>query len=249
MEGSVFILTKSGSPVKLPLVVLSLIPAAGLDEFSQRHRDSFHEVLLRAYSEKKRLENERIKMLQELEDYTIGFQRTAHETAWKIRSEEETLMLQSGKTLEEISRDRDQWAQKWERDRKELRKKLDTSREAGEKERAAVAMQCVDREQIPLIVLGDVIETNLFAALPSSVVTTYSDEEGKFSIALPAAGNFILVAKAQRQVGQRKEYYHWLIKVDRDKLNARLSLSNHNLLLTKNSQSVSDIVPFSRMQN
>jgi hypothetical protein len=68
-----------------------------------------------------------------------------------------------------------------------------------------------------------------FRNLPQSIVSTQTDSDGKFTIEVPAQGEFALAARSQRSVGSSVENYFWLVKVSPDQHAKKLMLSNGNL--------------------
>jgi hypothetical protein len=53
-----------------------------------------------------------------------------------------------------------------------------------------------------------------FEGFPSPVAITKTDPEGKFVLAVPETGTWVLKAKASRSAGDTTEYYSWLVKVE-----------------------------------
>lgn len=69
-----------------------------------------------------------------------------------------------------------------------------------------------------------------FESLPAFVRKTKTDADGKFHIVVPGGGSFVLAAHASRQVGDTKEFYFWLLKIDpAADANQTIRLSNDNL--------------------
>lgn len=71
----------------------------------------------------------------------------------------------------------------------------------------------------------------ILSALPTPIVVSKSDAEGKFSFSLPR-GKYVITANASRKVVDTSENYHWLVQVN-DSTSSNLMLSNDNLLETK----------------
>jgi hypothetical protein len=78
-----------------------------------------------------------------------------------------------------------------------------------------------------------------FDGLPEPLVTTQTDSDGKFTIEMPAKGNFVIAAHADRTIGNSTERYYWLIKVSLDGAAKKaITLSNNNLSSEGSSDSL-----------
>lgn len=69
----------------------------------------------------------------------------------------------------------------------------------------------------------------LMADLPKDAVSSQTNADGKFSFELPRT-KYVLLAKANRQVGGKEESYYWMEGVDISSEDANTILSNNNLL-------------------
>jgi len=68
-----------------------------------------------------------------------------------------------------------------------------------------------------------------FDSLPKPARSAKTDSDGKFEIRIPRSGPYFAVASASRLVGGSTEKYYWLVKVDPHR-EARIMLSNDNLI-------------------
>ena len=69
-----------------------------------------------------------------------------------------------------------------------------------------------------------------FSDFPKPLVTSQTNADGRFTIEIPAKGEFVVAANAKRSVGDSTERYFWLIKVSLDgDAKKAIMLSNNNL--------------------
>ncbi len=67
------------------------------------------------------------------------------------------------------------------------------------------------------------------AALPRPMATTTTDSDGKFKLALPSSGKYIIFSTASRAAGSTTEAYLWIVPIDATGGEQSLSLSSNNL--------------------
>lgn len=80
-----------------------------------------------------------------------------------------------------------------------------------------------------------------FDGLPHSLLMVRTNADGKFSIPLPIVGDFIITARAEREVGKESEKYYWVVPVSLNgNAKSAIMLSNHNLLT---DESLKNLVP------
>ena len=78
-----------------------------------------------------------------------------------------------------------------------------------------------------------------FDGLPEPLATTQTNSDGKFTIEIPAKGNFVIAARADHTIGNSTEHYYWLIKVSLDGAAKKaIMLSNNNLSSEGSSDSL-----------
>ena len=78
-----------------------------------------------------------------------------------------------------------------------------------------------------------------FEKLPTGVAKAVTDSEGKFTLKLPDRKKYALAAKGERQIGDSKEEYCWLVWANLDgEASKTVMLSNHNLMTTQSSESL-----------
>ena len=77
----------------------------------------------------------------------------------------------------------------------------------------------------------------LFEGLPSPVVTSKTDADGKFLLSIPA-GRYVIAARSNRKVFNSTENYYWLVVLNTASPNHSLMLSNDNLFETKCNECV-----------
>lgn len=78
-----------------------------------------------------------------------------------------------------------------------------------------------------------------FDGLPLSHLSTKTDADGRFSMAVPDGVPFVLIAQASRQVFDQAEHYYWMIRSSETSgQGGRIFLSNDNLVTTPSEQSV-----------
>ena len=75
-----------------------------------------------------------------------------------------------------------------------------------------------------------------FSQLPAPIATTQTDAEGRFSLAVPKKGRFVLTARASRLVpGSETESYFWLVQLPRDSRDGAPVLLSNTTLTTARS--------------
>lgn len=70
-----------------------------------------------------------------------------------------------------------------------------------------------------------------FEKLPTPLVVSKTDADGRFSLSLPN-GKYVIAASTGRKVGASNETYYWLVKIDTTMKNQSLMLSNDNIFGT-----------------
>ena len=100
--------------------------------------------------------------------------------------------------------------------------------------------QALNKAAVALTKLNDAAGAErYFASLPTAVLTTTTDSDGKFTLKLPIKGRFAIAASATRKVaGNNDETYYWLIWVDSDGSPKHIMLSNNNLTDSGAAESV-----------
>jgi hypothetical protein len=75
--------------------------------------------------------------------------------------------------------------------------------------------------------------------VPDSKVSTRTNSDGKFTLAMPKAGRFALVAQATRKTLEGTEEYCWMVWVSLEgKDSKEIILGNHNLMSAGSKESV-----------
>ncbi len=69
-----------------------------------------------------------------------------------------------------------------------------------------------------------------FENLPKSDAVTTTDADGKFTLKIPKKGVYVLIAKAERLAGAKKEKYYWAIPISADGVTQTVMFSNNNLI-------------------
>jgi len=78
-----------------------------------------------------------------------------------------------------------------------------------------------------------------FADLPDPIAETKTDSDGKYSVTVPAPGQYALAAVAERTIGSSEEHYYWLISVTVKSGSATDgTLSNDNLASANSNESM-----------
>jgi hypothetical protein len=78
-----------------------------------------------------------------------------------------------------------------------------------------------------------------FHYLPKPLKTAETDADGNFQIEVPTGGNYVIGASSRRVLGEKLEYYYWLVPIGPSaKTEARLLLSNNNLSSGTDSDSL-----------
>lgn len=78
-----------------------------------------------------------------------------------------------------------------------------------------------------------------FADLPPAVKVAKSNADGRFQMQVPAEGRYALLARAQRQVGDKAEKYFWALKLNTSGRNRiSIMLSNDNMTSSKSPDSL-----------
>ena len=73
-----------------------------------------------------------------------------------------------------------------------------------------------------------------FGSMPNAIVPPVSvgqtDADGKFRIQIPGAGEYFVKARTQRSIGEKVEYYRWIVPITISRTGVTsLDLSNQNL--------------------
>lgn len=80
-----------------------------------------------------------------------------------------------------------------------------------------------------------------YAALPAPIAANPTNADGKFSIKLPKADKYVLVAHGSRKVFDKTEDYYWFVRFDASNgENKALTLSNNN---STDSNSTDSLLP------
>lgn len=77
-----------------------------------------------------------------------------------------------------------------------------------------------------------------FAELPTPVIHTDTDSDGKYSIMLERGKRYAIVAKSERKIGDSDEEYNWMVWVRAIEEKQRLTLSNNNLMKSQHPDNV-----------
>jgi hypothetical protein len=78
--------------------------------------------------------------------------------------------------------------------------------------------------------------TLIFESLPPPILKTKTDADGNFALELPHGGSFAVGARSSRQVGEKKEYYDWMVKLE--PRTSKIMLSNDNMTSSTGTESV-----------
>jgi hypothetical protein len=208
LDGTAFIVTKSGENIKLGLVPIDCISMVDLAPYLVQKQATATieiaqlELLIKAADEK----------IQEIDgmnwegvNFDPSYAESRLQGIERWRTEQFERMLEGVRNGEQEATRRSNagWTEAWVK-WKELNAELE-SYDSGE---------------------------FYFASLPLPVLSAKTDADGKFQIQVPRSGSYALAASATRHVGDKVEKYYWLLQIDtHGESSQKVMLSNDNLYM------------------
>lgn len=231
LEGEVFIATRGGGNIKLGLVSVTLVPLdEALDYLEGMRETSIHSITQR----KKDIATAKEEFERQVESAKEARLRQRPLDERQLKLVEDQILEHFEKFSEAVRADKDQAKYfKWVEEKSELEKRRDdlTHKIYDEPFLPDHAREQQIKIQALELDLGFSYSGDWwFSKLPSGINSVKTDSNGIFKIQIPSSGNYVIAAKASRQISERTEDYYWLVRI---KLpldsQSKILLSNHNL--------------------
>lgn len=219
LNGEIFIATNGRENIKLGAVEISLIPEKDIKPFidSKANEDEI-----------KRAKEEYEKIKQKSVDSSARFERAEK----KYREQKVSLELNTADSVEEFAKGFEtlndmRWSSS---EIAETRKQA-----ASDSFTATASLQRLNE------LTG---AERYFTDIPSAIIKTTSNSDGKFSLKIAENGKYALAARTQRIVGDKVEMYYWLIWIEADGMPKSIILSNNNLITGDSLDSLVKIIEY-----
>lgn len=205
ISGEVFVATNSSENIKLGAVEISVITEKDIKPFIEsKKNDSEIEKAKADYEKAKQKSSETLAKLQKIgkkyDEQNVSLER--------IKRSEDLYELSKGfEVLNDM---------KWSADDYD-KTKLQADKDIVD---AAACLERLNNLASP---------ERYFTDMPEAITKTISNSDGKFSLKILEKGKYTIVAKTQRMIGTKTEFYYWLVWVEADGTSKTILLNNNNL--------------------
>jgi len=218
VDGEVFIVTKDRQNIKLGLVEVALIPMQTMMPYLEMKHVTLTNRLAGLEQEIKtsKMEKDRLSKAVQVAKAEVDRVEEFHLSFETIEAEMKRIDVRNNTNIKSLE---------------QVHQACEKARQACEKAREA------DYAAFEKIMKLTDLQTELmsarfyFESIPSPLLVTKTNSDGKFRLIVPGTGSFAVVSIASRHVGDDVERYYWLLKIDpRAGANQTIMLSNDNLM-------------------